>query len=87
MVHAAGRGKNYGASWCECQAYQPLAGDFEIGQTVGRNLHDHLASPVHMRMRSPVSYGVSLRVPDSDAATYRLPFTSKARPCGLPRPL
>jgi choline dehydrogenase-like flavoprotein len=28
---------------------------------VGRNLHDHLASPVHMRMRSPVSYGVSLR--------------------------
>jgi choline dehydrogenase len=28
---------------------------------VGRNLHDHLASPVHMRMRHPVSYGVSLR--------------------------
>jgi len=28
---------------------------------VGRNLHDHLASPVHMRMRDPVSYGVSLR--------------------------
>lgn len=28
---------------------------------VGRNLHDHLASPVHMRMRNPVSYGVSLR--------------------------
>jgi choline dehydrogenase len=28
---------------------------------VGRNLHDHLASPVHMRMQDPVSYGVSLR--------------------------
>jgi choline dehydrogenase-like flavoprotein len=28
---------------------------------VGRNLHDHLASPVHMRMQNPVSYGVSLR--------------------------
>jgi choline dehydrogenase-like flavoprotein len=28
---------------------------------VGRNLHDHLASPVHMRMRNPVSYGISLR--------------------------
>jgi choline dehydrogenase-like flavoprotein len=27
---------------------------------VGRNLHDHLASPVHMRMQNPVSYGVSL---------------------------
>jgi choline dehydrogenase len=28
---------------------------------VGRNLHDHLASPVHMRMQNPASYGVSLR--------------------------
>ncbi len=28
---------------------------------VGRNLHDHLASPVHMSTQSPVSYGVSLR--------------------------
>ncbi len=28
---------------------------------VGRNLHDHLATPVHMRTRNPVSYGVSLR--------------------------
>jgi choline dehydrogenase-like flavoprotein len=28
---------------------------------VGRNLHDHLASPVHMRTRNPTSYGVSLR--------------------------
>jgi choline dehydrogenase-like flavoprotein len=28
---------------------------------VGRNLHDHLASPVHMRTQSPLSYGVSLR--------------------------
>jgi choline dehydrogenase len=28
---------------------------------VGRNLHDHLASPVHMRMQHPASYGVSLR--------------------------
>jgi choline dehydrogenase len=27
---------------------------------VGRNLHDHLASPVHMGMQNPVSYGVSL---------------------------
>jgi choline dehydrogenase len=28
---------------------------------VGRNLHDHLASPVHMHTRHPASYGVSLR--------------------------
>jgi choline dehydrogenase len=28
---------------------------------VGRNLHDHLASPVHMAMRHPASYGISLR--------------------------
>jgi choline dehydrogenase-like flavoprotein len=28
---------------------------------VGRNLHDHLASPVHMSTRNPSSYGVSLR--------------------------
>jgi choline dehydrogenase len=28
---------------------------------VGRNLHDHLASPVHMRTRNPASYGVSPR--------------------------
>lgn len=28
---------------------------------VGRNLHDHLASPVHMRTRNADSYGVSLR--------------------------
>jgi len=28
---------------------------------VGRNLHDHLASPVHMRTHSSVPYGISLR--------------------------
>ena len=28
---------------------------------VGRNLHDHLASPVHMSTEDPVSYGMSLR--------------------------
>jgi choline dehydrogenase len=28
---------------------------------VGRNLHDHLASPVHMKMAHPASYGVSVR--------------------------
>jgi choline dehydrogenase-like flavoprotein len=28
---------------------------------VGRNLHDHLASPVHMSMEDPTSYGISLR--------------------------
>jgi choline dehydrogenase-like flavoprotein len=28
---------------------------------VGRNLHDHLASPVHMRMDHPASYGLSVR--------------------------
>jgi choline dehydrogenase-like flavoprotein len=28
---------------------------------VGRNLHDHLASPVHMSMEAPTSYGISLR--------------------------
>jgi len=28
---------------------------------VGRNLHDHLASPVHMSTEHPASYGISLR--------------------------
>jgi choline dehydrogenase-like flavoprotein len=28
---------------------------------VGRNLHDHLASPVHMHTRNPASYGLSVR--------------------------
>jgi choline dehydrogenase len=28
---------------------------------VGRNLHDHLASPVHMSMEHPASYGISMR--------------------------
>jgi choline dehydrogenase len=28
---------------------------------VGLNLHDHLASPVHMDTRDPASYGISLR--------------------------
>jgi choline dehydrogenase len=28
---------------------------------VGRNLHDHLASPVHMETRDPASYGISWR--------------------------
>ena len=28
---------------------------------VGRNLHDHLASPVHMAMDHPASYGISMR--------------------------
>jgi choline dehydrogenase len=28
---------------------------------VGRHLHDHLASPVHMSMQHPASYGISLR--------------------------
>ncbi|MGH8227523.1 MAG: GMC family oxidoreductase [Steroidobacteraceae bacterium] len=28
---------------------------------VGRNLHDHLASPVHMATRDPASYGISWR--------------------------
>lgn len=28
---------------------------------VGRNLHDHLASPVHVAMKHPASYGISLR--------------------------
>jgi choline dehydrogenase-like flavoprotein len=28
---------------------------------VGQNLHDHLASPVHMSMSDPASYGISLR--------------------------
>ena len=28
---------------------------------VGRNLHDHLASPVHMAMEHPESYGLSMR--------------------------
>jgi choline dehydrogenase-like flavoprotein len=29
--------------------------------SVGRNLHDHLASPVHVAMTHPTSYGISLR--------------------------
>src|SRR5580693_3369174 len=33
-------GENYGASGCEGEAYQTLAGDFEIGQTVGCDLDD-----------------------------------------------
>ena len=33
---------------------------------VGRNLHDHLASPVHMRTQNPASYGVSLRAMPRD---------------------
>ena len=28
---------------------------------VGRNYHDHIASPVHMSMADPVSYGISMR--------------------------
>src|SRR5581483_2234401 len=28
---------------------------------VGANLHDHLASPVHMLTQDPTSYGISLR--------------------------
>jgi len=28
---------------------------------VGRNLHDHLASPIHMGMQHPASYGISWR--------------------------
>jgi choline dehydrogenase len=28
---------------------------------VGRNLHDHLASPVHVAMSQPASYGISMR--------------------------
>jgi choline dehydrogenase len=28
---------------------------------VGRNLHDHLASPVHMHTKNPACYGISLR--------------------------
>ncbi|HEY0342049.1 MAG TPA: GMC family oxidoreductase N-terminal domain-containing protein, partial [Steroidobacteraceae bacterium] len=28
---------------------------------VGRNLHDHMASPVHMNMEHPASYGISWR--------------------------
>jgi len=28
---------------------------------VGRNLHDHLASPVHMSTKHPASYGISVR--------------------------
>jgi choline dehydrogenase-like flavoprotein len=33
---------------------------------VGRNLHDHLASPVHMSMAHPASYGISLRAMPRD---------------------
>src|ERR1700719_765061 len=40
MMHAVGGGENCGASRRKRQAHQALAGDFEIGETVGRNLHD-----------------------------------------------
>jgi choline dehydrogenase-like flavoprotein len=33
---------------------------------VGRNLHDHMASPVHMSMRHPASYGISARAMPRD---------------------
>jgi choline dehydrogenase-like flavoprotein len=33
---------------------------------VGRNLHDHLASPVHMGMEDPTSYGISARAMPRD---------------------
>ena len=52
MLSGIGDGQHLGSLGIAVQHH--LAG-------VGRNLHDHLASPVHMRMRNPASYGVSWR--------------------------
>ena len=40
MVDGAGGGEDDGAAGSEGETYQALAGDFEIGQAVGRDLHD-----------------------------------------------
>ena len=40
MMHAAGGGENNGSSRGEGQAYESLAGNFEIGLAVGRDLYD-----------------------------------------------
>src|SRR5450631_4702288 len=40
MLHCAGGGEDYGASWGESKTHQTLAGDLEIGEAVGCDLHD-----------------------------------------------
>jgi choline dehydrogenase len=52
MLSGIGDGEHLGAIGIDVQHHLP---------GVGRNLHDHLASPVHMRTHDATSYGVSLR--------------------------
>lgn len=52
MLSGIGNGEHLAALGIEVRHHLP---------DVGRNLHDHLASPVHMSMRDPASYGVSVR--------------------------
>jgi len=52
---------------------------------VGRNLHDHLASPVHMRTRNPASYGVSLRATPRNLLECRRVFPVAPWPIGQQR--
>lgn len=52
MLSGIGEGEHLGAVGIETQHHLP---------GVGRNLHDHVASPVHMSMDKGTSYGVSWR--------------------------
>jgi choline dehydrogenase len=52
MLSGIGDGEHLAALGIEVRHHLP---------GVGRNLHDHLASPVHMGMRDPASYGISVR--------------------------
>ena len=52
MLSGVGDGEHLAALGIEVRHHLP---------GVGRNLHDHLASPVHMSMGDPTSYGVSVR--------------------------
>lgn len=40
MMHRVGSGEDYAASGSEGQAYQPVAGDFEIRLALRRDLHN-----------------------------------------------
>lgn len=52
MLSGIGDGEHLSALGIEVRHHLP---------GVGRNLHDHLASPVHMSMEHPASYGISWR--------------------------
>ncbi len=56
-----------------------------IFRASGAILHDHLASPVHMRTQSPVSYGVSLRAMPRNLLQCRRVSAVPSRPVGQQR--